>query len=61
MDILKTLETRLLNYHQAFDEEDLTSVRGEFDVYVAMKAGMAVSSQVIILDQSSAGMSWEVF
>ena len=41
MDILKTLETRLLNYHQSFEEEDMSSVRGEFDVYVAMKAGMA--------------------
>ena len=40
MDILKAMESRLLNYHQCFDtdSEDATdSVRGEFDVFAAMK------------------------
>jgi hypothetical protein len=40
MDILKSLENRLLDYHQSFGDEDIGSVRGEFDVYAAMKAGM---------------------
>lgn len=40
MDILKTLENRLLDYHQCFHEDAMDSVRGEFDVFTAMKAGM---------------------
>lgn len=40
MDILKALENRLLDYHQCFHEDFMGSVRGEFDVYAAIKAGM---------------------
>lgn len=40
MDILKSLEHRLLDYHQCFHEEHMETVRGEFDVFTAMKAGM---------------------